>query len=549
MERVNQICNGFSSQLQKLRVRNHEERPFYPNGTARDVFRVDEERMNELFRTLLSPSDPTDRTISELVRWILRSASTTLAVILRIRPSGDSLILREFTDLVIPNQILLAHPKLTDEDLPISLSRAEALFPTLASEFFDTQFQFCAITLWKGGNFVYQDYRSQCPLPYKIQERIGGGAFGQVYKVKIERGHLRSRADHIGNLEAQWLARKDFRRQQSFTVELHALKEIMKKPQKHDNLVMVLAVLQYQDTNSLFFPLADCDLHQYLNGKYRGDQPAPVTLEEKSTIFRRGVALAGALAFLHGGLGGTVCLHLDLKPNNVLVYDAYHPDKEIWKITDFGLARVRDREYSSVAPEVQGIYLPPECGAPDGQVTTQSDVWSFGCIFSLIITYMVHGSRGVQKFTEKRGELPEGDFFYVTAKNSMSRVAPAVKAWFDHLKKSTFRDERESRLIRETLDYLLRNVLRPIRRQRALAKDVELSLKSIHDSCIYQASPCAPSRSQETSKHRSFSERLVVRLKHRMSEAPVARLKHFRYNFGTNGYGFRFSPLEGSARR
>ncbi|KAL2809085.1 kinase-like domain-containing protein [Aspergillus granulosus] len=546
MEELNQICTELSGRLETLRVRNHELRSFYPNGTARDFFRMHEETLKQFFQRLLDNlgADVVRDPISDLVRRTLRHFSTILAIVLRIYMPGDITLLRQFAGLLIIHQTPNT-PSLNDQNLPIRLPDARFYFPQRANDFFDTQFQFCAITLRMEDVINQDDFRAQCPLPYRRQEIIGGGAFGQVYKVKIECRHLRSLENNTGNDEPLWLARKDFRRHQAFESELDVLTQIMKQPQKHDHLVMVLAILQYGDTNSLFFPLASCDLHQYLNGEIRANEPAPTTLEQKEAIYKRGVALAGALAFLHGGFGGAVCLHLDLKPRNVLVYDAYDGDKEIWKITDFGLTRVRNQEHSSTAPGREGTYLPPECATPTGRVTTQSDVWSFGCIFSLVVTYMLHGSRGVRKFTEKRGERPEGDSFYITTRNSTPRISPAVTYWFDQLRLSTTADSRESKVIQESLDYLQRKTLHPIRGQRASAKDVEIALKRIQTNFNPEPPPASPSSLESPKPHKTFSNKLRSWTKRRSSDLS-SRLQNFQYNLGTNGFGFRFSPLEGN---
>ncbi|KAL4905087.1 hypothetical protein BDW74DRAFT_18783 [Aspergillus multicolor] len=550
MERIDQICEELSDRLLKLRVRNYEDRPFYPNGTASDVFRLNLEVLQELSRLLIPPQDAETDIVPDLIRRIMRGLSTVLAVVFRIRLPGDNNILRQFTNLILCDNVFYDHPRLSDNDLPISLADANSFFPGFANDFFDTQFQFCAVTLRRKGDVVYQGYRSQCPLPYKRQERIGRGAFGEVYKVKIERRHLRLSGDRTANDKPTSVARKDFKRHQSFTIELDALKEIMEQPQKHDHLVMVLAILQHHDTNSLFFPLASCDLQQYLTGKYRGEsaieQQTPITLEQKAIVFKRGVALAGALAFLHGGSGGKVCLHLDLKPSNVLVFDAFDTEKEIWKITDFGLTRVRNQEYSSLAPGVEGIYLPPECATPNDKVTTHSDVWSFGCIFSLVVTYILYGPQGVNDFTLKRGQREEGDYFYIKPRNSTPRVAPAVIDWFDKLRRSAMGDEKESRMVRESLDYLQSRVLHPIRRQRASAKDVELALKRIHSNFSQDTLPRSPTLAQDYVGHVSFLDRLLTRMRHRTSESAGTRLQSFKYDLGTNGLGFRFAPLDGN---
>ncbi|KAL4783293.1 kinase-like domain-containing protein [Aspergillus varians] len=552
MEATDEICNYFSGRLSRFRVRNHQNQPFYPKGTARDVFRMNEDRLHELFRSLPRPGISSNRTLSDLVDRIVQSHSTILAIVLRIRPAGDIDILRRFTNLIIQDDTFHEPPKLIDDKLPISLSDSQSLFPSLGTEFFDNQFPFCAITLGRAGRFDYLGFRSQCPLPYKSQEKIGAGGFGQVYKVMIKEGHIRSTVEGIGDLKPRLVARKDFKSEQWFSKELDALKGILERPERHDHLVMAVAILQYHDTYSLFFPLADTDLKQYLDGKYLAEQPAPTTMKEKSRLFNRGIALAGALAFLHQGFDGVVFLHLDLKPNNVLVYNAYHPEKEIWKIADFGQARVKNEEHSTLAPGFEGTYLAPEFITSGGMVTTHSDVWSLGCILSLVITYMVKGSRGVIEFADTRGKQPEGSHFYVKNRNSTSpEISPAVTFWFDQLKWSVARNERLSRVIPESLDYLQREVLRPVRRERASAKNVQLALKKIHLHFEQQAplSPQerrAPSSLQEQSGNVTILKRLFSRrVRHQRPESSVSRVEKFRYGLGKDGLGFRFSPLLG----
>lgn len=118
-------------------------------------------------------------------------------------------------------------------------------------------------------------------------------------------------------------------------------------------MVIALASLQHGESFSIFFELASCNLWQYLSGDYacgisnpcQDNIRPPSTLEEKGDIFCRGLALAGALDFLHTQFKSLefqnfACYHLDLKPHNILVFDAYQPTEQ-WKITDFGLSRVK----------------------------------------------------------------------------------------------------------------------------------------------------------------------------------------------------------------
>ncbi|KAL2867247.1 protein kinase family protein [Aspergillus lucknowensis] len=545
-QEVFRIADDFSARLERLQARNWEARPFYRNGSVRFFFQTNRESVVAFFEPLLRLHDLSDLDAKRVSDLAIQHLCSVFAIVLRIRPREDLTILRQFTELLVVNRAIADTPRLTDENLPISLVNSQLYFSQGAGSFFDTQFQFCAITLQMNGPNYRDDYRSQCPLPYLSQEKIGGGAFGQVYKVLIERGHLRSTEESSGNHEPVFRARKDFKRDQAFSVELDVLRSIMAQPQKHDHLVMVHAILQYGDTSSLFFPLASCDLHQYLNGEYSTNVSAPTTLEQKSAVYRRGVDLAGALAFLHGSSGGVVCLHLDLKPRNVLVYYAGDPEKEIWKITDFGLTRVKNQEHSTAAPEVEGVYLPPECGMSNGRVATKSDVWSFGCIFSLVITYIAKGPEGVKRFANRRGERSEGDFFYVASGNSPPRISSGVTAWFDDLRSSAAGDERETRVIRESLDYLQHDVLHPTREKRASARDVEAALKEIHTHFFSQNNP-PPSLSSSHSppQHSTIPGRFRSWPWRRLSEAPVSRLRNFGYDLGTNGLGFRFSQFGG----
>ncbi|GIC92811.1 uncharacterized protein Aud_009284 [Aspergillus udagawae] len=444
-EEIKLLCERFKTRLGDRFSKNHREERFVPHGAAQEVFRNYKSDLQELLQHMSEALRADEGLLVSVAHRILESLSNVLAIVLMGRARNDMFVLDLFLSLVLDgNNHMREFLILTDSELPISKARAEDLFPDRGATFFTTQLHFCAIVLQEEKEVKYLEKEQRlCPLPYLRQELIGEGAFGQVFEVEIERHHMRSASGDGENRKPTLLARKDFRLQHAFEEELKVLRKIMRRPERHDHLVPLLAILQHDTTYSLFFPLAACDLTTYFDRQH--DPPGPGALDEKKALYHRGVALAGALAFLHRGFSDMSCYHLDLKPRNILVYNNAHMADEVWKITDFGLSRVRVKAQppndgdSTMTIGVQGTYLAPECAVAGAKVSALSDVWSFGCIFSLVLTFMVKGGKGINEFSTRRGEQPNGDLFYTNPtepqvspadnKNSEARVAAAAGGW------------------------------------------------------------------------------------------------------------------------
>ncbi|KAF4241729.1 hypothetical protein CNMCM8980_002253 [Aspergillus fumigatiaffinis] len=438
-EEIKLLCERFTTLLGDRFSKNHREERFVPHGAAQEVFRNYKSDLQELLQHVSEALRADEGLLVSVAHRILESLSNVLAIVLMARARNDMFVLNCFLSLILDgNNHVREFLILTDSELPISKARAEELFPDRGAAFFTTQLHFCAIVLQEEKEVKYLEKEQRlCPLPYLRQELIGEGAFGQVYAVEIERHHMRSASGDGENRKPTLLARKDFRLQHAFEEELKVLRKIMRRPERHDHLVPLLAILQHDATYSLFFPLAVCDLTTYFDRQH--DPPGRGALDENKALYHRGVALAGALAFLHHGFSDMSCYHLDLKPRNILVYNAHMAD-EVWKITDFGLSRVRVKAQSpndgdsTMTIGVQGTYLAPECAVAGAKVSALSDVWSFGCIFSLVLTFMVKGGKGITEFSTRRAEQPNGDLFYTNP--TEPQVSPAVITWFDHLKRS-----------------------------------------------------------------------------------------------------------------
>lgn len=526
---ISSLCERFATRLKENSSLNYNRHRFFRNGTVRKVFESNQQDLRELLRCLCQANGTSLTQVPDLLRRTLTDLSLTFAILLFARGRQERDVLRQFVDLALAT----GTGRFADTKLPIPLETATFRFPLQGVEFYNKQFRFCAVTLMKREEVVYEEDRLQCPLPYLQETKIGEGAFGQVWKVRIEEQHFQSRSERTANTEALELARKDFQLRREGRGEQEILEKILDQPRRHKNIMVALASLQYGPTYSLFFPLASCNLWQYLNGVYAEDRFPPSTWEEKKDIYSRGVTLAGALAFLHHEfrdqkLEVLSCYHLDLKPHNILVFDAYGPS-ETWKITDFGLSRVKGRgldgeadlelvmpiigrghgrqrhiqEPSTLNRRGEGTYLAPECSLPSGRVSSASDVWSFGCIISLVMSYIDSGHSGVVAFARQRRRQDHGDKFY-TIRHGKPKLSPVVIAWYEKLKHraraSSFAMEHE--IVSRTLDFLQKYVLHPIRDQRVSSREVEGTLASI--SGVFHRRP-SETRSRWRLRRPSFS--------------------------------------------
>ncbi|KAH8699080.1 kinase-like domain-containing protein [Talaromyces proteolyticus] len=503
-ETISSLCELFLDRLRDNSSWNHHRRRFLSNGTAQEVFRNNQRDLRKLLAEILHISQNDTIILPRILESTLATLSNVLAILIWIRAPLE--VLGRFRELLPESRTIDFDPRdiITDGNLPISRETASRLFPhpsrNVSGEFYENQFRFYP------------------------ENSIGEGSFGRVWKVRIEKGHVKSHNGENTNAERLTYARKDFElnREQAFREETNVLQRIMESPRRHVNVVVALASLHYGSTYSLFFPLASCNLWEYLIGE-NVPVSKPTSLEDKSAIFYRGATLAGALAFLHHEFQSTnlerlACYHMDLKPHNILVFDINTP-QEKWKISDFGLSRVRGRggvdnaQYidlstpflrstqltrptrdPSTAPRRgEGTYLAPECAASDGRVSSSSDVWSFGCIFSLVMSFLDSGTQGVEEFRQLRRKQEAGDFFYVT-RHGKPMISPFVTAWFQTLKDRSRSGGRsaEHAVVCQTLEFLQNKVLLPQPRGRVSALEVEITLEWIGK--LFFRRPTAPRR-------------------------------------------------------
>ena len=265
-------------------------------------------------------------------------------------------------------------------------------------------------------------------------------------------------------------------------------------------------------TLNIIYPLADLDLHTFLYGKYDGFSSHAANINPFH-VFEQAQRLASALNFLHTELyiNGRAyeCAHLDLKPENVLIFwlsnrgQGNDPGVQnpagFWKLSDFGVSVVRsresggghqnavgdqllvpadiERERSSMgSTRVPGPWQPPEL--EQGRVTKDSDMWSFGCVLATVLAFAIGGPAKVRELYGRREspDLYDNDYFYAKIDDNVV-IKPEVISWLEE------GENAASSKIQETWIHMTRTLIIKLlkieRRDRASAKTARNSLQEI----------------------------------------------------------------------
>ena len=298
----------------------------------------------------------------------------------------------------------------------------------------------------------------------------------------------------------------------SFDDEGTTIKQIIQSVKGHRNIATTRASLERGNTYRLFFDLAERNLWQH----FMENRDPVNTLEERQRIFSRTCGLASALAHLHEDLKlystniPLHCYHLDLKPQNILVFGT--GDDQIWKISDFGMSQIKqihpketqdevkhhllDRIFQSTKPNEEpssgvdnsrygGTYAAPEAKEKSDTVTRKSDVWSLGCVITLVITYLHDKSRGIKQFGRLRASDRSQDWFfdlkaYKASSDDSGILHSSVLEWFETLtREASRRGQQEAKAITNTVDLLRNKIFVRNEENRFSAKQVEKELETL----------------------------------------------------------------------
>lgn len=172
---------------------------------------------------------------------------------------------------------------------------------------------------------------------------------------------------------------------------------------RHPNIIQLFTAYTIHGRHNFLFPLAEGSVKDLLSNEHR-----PVGFESDNQFFQALFQVASAVERVHNYFWEDFDLHqigchLDLKPDNILFQSG------TFILSDFGLSRMVPEHQTSrsLYRHGGGEYSAPECVSMNEDFKTlsvgrSSDIWSFGCILSEILTYIKFGLSGVVAFSKKR---------------------------------------------------------------------------------------------------------------------------------------------------
>ncbi|XP_009378601.2 probable serine/threonine-protein kinase PBL23 [Pyrus x bretschneideri] len=194
---------------------------------------------------------------------------------------------------------------------------------------------------------------------------IGEGGFGRVYKGKLD---VTEQVVAVKQLD-----RNGFQGNREFLVEVLILSLL-----HHPYLVNLVGYCADGDQRILVYEyMANGSLEDHLLDLTPGKKPL-----DWNTRMTIAAGAAKGLEYLHEQANPPV-IYRDFKASNILLDENFNP-----KLSDFGLAKLGPTGGKThVSTRVMGTYgyCAPEY-ALTGQLTTKSDIYSFGVVFLEIIT-------------------------------------------------------------------------------------------------------------------------------------------------------------------
>ncbi|XP_060194633.1 G-type lectin S-receptor-like serine/threonine-protein kinase SD2-5 [Lycium barbarum] len=188
-----------------------------------------------------------------------------------------------------------------------------------------------------------------------FQKKLGQGGFGSVYEGVLQDGQKVA----VKVLEGFGQGKKEF------LAEIQTIGSI-----HHVNLVRLVGVCAEKEHKLLIYDfMSNGSLDKWIFGT--GYTQFTLDWKIRKRIIHD---IAKGLAYLHEECMQRI-VHLDVKPQNILLDDDFCA-----KVSDFGLAKLVDKDQSQIVTRIRGTpgYLAPEWFT--AFITEKADVYSFGVV-------------------------------------------------------------------------------------------------------------------------------------------------------------------------
>jgi serine/threonine protein kinase len=273
-----------------------------------------------------------------------------------------------------------------------------------------------------------------------------------------------------------------------FRTELKNL-DIVKRL-KDPHLVKVLKAYKYKDNFNLVFHCAMTNLGAYLREpRYEAHSTTNSTTFANplwAQLLGIGKALDRIINYTPDMRSPGPPLygyHFDLKPANILV-----EDNGTLLISDFGQARFQDVGGTSRITPLGGTeaYAPPEIDSQENKYNRKYDVWSMGCIFLEVCSFVVKGHEGLRtldaiRTTKTRPNVTDDRFFHICHSTSRYELKPSIQKWMKTLSEADSLPDQKSRAFISEIVALIGQMLDVDVRQRSSSQDLCSTLSGILD--------------------------------------------------------------------
>ncbi|RDL36222.1 uncharacterized protein BP5553_06834 [Venustampulla echinocandica] len=266
----------------------------------------------------------------------------------------------------------------------------------------------------------------------------------------------------------------------------------------HAHFVTLLATFTFRRNRYFLFPWADGTLEQY----WATHKPKPeLNIRTARWVSKQCLGIMTAIDIIHNPNHlqnldvQRYGRHGDIKPDNILWFCSSNDPMGILVISDLGLSSLnRDTSRSNIPnfkiPAVPG-YRPPECDVEGGTISRAYDIWTLGCLFLELLTWLLGGSELVDKFEEERkSEYITGSinniFFDLKKINGragyVAQVKTQVTEWFNKMRLH----EKCPKFIHDVLDVIENQMLIVLSqdRKRALSWELKERFEQIHLKCM-----------------------------------------------------------------